>query len=65
MNGYITPLKKEKRLTSLGPEFNTDFGRKEIVVRTLYGLNSADQIQKSFSQIFLSIFGISLTRPSK
>ncbi len=62
MNGYITPHKNEKRWPSLGPEFNKDFGRKEIFVRTLYGLNSAEQIQKLFS---LSILGISLTRPSK
>ena len=40
-NEYITATVTEKIWTVLGPEYGQDCGKKAIVVRALYGLNSA------------------------
>ena len=39
-NAYITAPCTEKICTVLGPEFGSDAGKTEIVVRALYGLKS-------------------------
>ncbi len=43
MNSYITTPCKEKLWTTLGSKFGKDKGKKAIIVRALYGLNSAGQ----------------------
>ena len=40
-NAYITAPITKKVWSILGPEFGSDAGRKFIIVRDLYGLNSA------------------------
>ena len=40
-NAYLTAPVTEKIWTVLRPEFGEESGRKAIVVRALYGLNSA------------------------
>jgi hypothetical protein len=42
-NAYLTAPCAEKIWTTLGPEFGPDAGKKAIVVRNLYGLNSGSQ----------------------
>ena len=41
MNAYVTPPCREKIWTVLGKEFETDQGKKAIIVRALYGLKSS------------------------
>ena len=41
MNAYVTSPITENTWTVLGPEFGTDSGKKYIIVRALYGLNSS------------------------
>ena len=43
-NYYITAPVTKKIWTVLGPEFGEDSGRKSIVVRSLYGLNSSGTV---------------------
>ena len=40
MNAYVTAPITENIWTVLGPEFGADSGKKAIIVRALYGLNS-------------------------
>ena len=40
-NPYITAPIKEKVWTTLGPEFGHDAGKRALIVRALYNLNSA------------------------
>jgi hypothetical protein len=40
-NAYLTALITEKVWTVLGPEFGDDAGKRELIVRALYGMKSA------------------------
>jgi Reverse transcriptase (RNA-dependent DNA polymerase) len=42
-NAYLTAPVSEKIWTKLGPEFGSDSGKKAIIVRALYGLNTVNE----------------------
>jgi hypothetical protein len=57
LNAYITAPCREKIWTTLGPEFESDKGKKALVVRALYGLKSSGAAFRAHLQSFMKEMG--------
>jgi hypothetical protein len=57
LNAYITAPCGEKIWTTLGPEFESDRGRKALVVSALYGLKSSGAAFRAHLQSFMKEMG--------
>jgi hypothetical protein len=57
LNAYITTPCHEKIWTTLGPEFESDQGRKALVVRALYGLKSSGTAFRAHLKSFMKEMG--------
>jgi hypothetical protein len=57
LNAYITAPCREKIWTTLGPEFESDRGKKALVVRVLYGLKSSGAAFRAHLQGFMKEIG--------